>query len=432
RRRGAFMRRSGGADCGDPGGKLGRGGIAEGGVRSLAVVIADPFANRAAGMAEAEEQRLIEQLIPHPAVEALDECILHRLSRRNIVPVDLVLRRPGEDGVRRELRPVVGNNHAGLAAPPDQFAQLTRDASPRDRRVRNGRQAFPRHVVDDVENPKTSAAGELVMDEVHRPAGIGLCLDEDRSPSADGAAARTALAHNQAFLAIKAIDPVDPRPLAFPPQQDEQPPIAEAPAHIGEVAQPVAQRAVIRAARAVADHRAVGADDTTGPPLRQVHGGLQVRNGGALGGGPYHFFARSSRSAAVSSICSASSFFSFAFSSSSAFSRFASDKSRPPYLAFQLYSVASEIPCLRARSPALAPASCSRRTAMICSSVNRLRFIRPSLRRGRTLIAVGGKNQGQVSRTPLQVLEQPMTSYVVLLCADRRKDVEALLSEFGN
>lgn len=56
------MRRSGGADCGDPGRKLGRGGIAGGGVRSLAVVVADPFANRAAGMAEAEEQRLVEQL----------------------------------------------------------------------------------------------------------------------------------------------------------------------------------------------------------------------------------------------------------------------------------------------------------------------------------------------------------------------------------
>ena len=61
------MRRGGGADCGDPGGKLGRGRIAEGGVRSLAVVVADPFANRAAGMAEAEEQRLVEQLISHPA-----------------------------------------------------------------------------------------------------------------------------------------------------------------------------------------------------------------------------------------------------------------------------------------------------------------------------------------------------------------------------
>ena len=54
-----------------------------------------------------------------------------------------------------------------------------------------------------------------------------------------------------------------------------------------------------------------------------------------LGGGPYHFFVRSSFSAAWSSIDSAS-------------------------------SVASEMPCLRARSAVFAPASCSRRTAMIC------------------------------------------------------------------
>src|SRR5690606_3353451 len=79
---------------------------------------------------------------------------------------------------------------------------------------------------------------------------------------------------------------------------------------------------------------------------------------------------------------SASSFFSFAFSSSRAFRRLASDTSIPPYFAFQLYSVASETPCLRARSPAFAPASCSRRTAMICSSVNRFRFIRPSFDQG--------------------------------------------------
>jgi hypothetical protein len=41
--------------------------------------------------------------------------------------------------------------------------------------------------------------------------------------------------------------------------------------------------------------------------------------------------------------------------------------SMPPYLAFQLYSVTSETPYLRARSPVFASASCSRRTAMICS-----------------------------------------------------------------
>ncbi len=70
----------------------------------------------------------------------------------------------------------------------------------------------------------------------------------------------------------------------------------------------------------------------------------------ALSGGPYHFFVRSSFSAAWSSIDSARSFFSFRFSSSNAFSRLASDTSMPPYLAFQLYSVASEMPCFRARS----------------------------------------------------------------------------------
>src|SRR6266436_2216015 len=106
-----------------------------------------------------------------------------------------------------------------------------------------------------------------------------------------------------------------------------------------------------------------------------------MRDTFALGGGPYHFFARSSRSAAASSICSARSFFSLAFSSSSCFRRLASETSMPPYLAFQLYSVASETPCLRARSAVFAPASCSRSTPIICSSVNLARFICPSSRR---------------------------------------------------
>jgi hypothetical protein len=74
---------------------------------------------------------------------------------------------------------------------------------------------------------------------------------------------------------------------------------------------------------------------------------------------------------------SARSFLSFAFSSSSAFNRL----TMPPYLAFQLYSVASDIPYFRQRSAAFAPASFSRNTAMICSSVNLLRFIGPSFRK---------------------------------------------------
>src|SRR3984885_4905819 len=106
-----------------------------------------------------------------------------------------------------------------------------------------------------------------------------------------------------------------------------------------------------------------------------------MRDSLALGGGPYHFFYRSSRNAAASSICSARSFFSLAFSSSSCRSRFASETSIPPNVAVQLYSVASETPCLRAKSAVFAPAACSRSTPIICSSVNLARFICPSFRR---------------------------------------------------
>jgi len=59
--------------------------------------------------------------------------------------------------------------------------------------------------------------------------------------------------------------------------------------------------------------------------------------------------------------------------------RLASETSIPPNLTFQLYSVASDIPYFRQSSAAFAPASCSRNTATICSTVNLLRFIGPSL-----------------------------------------------------
>ena len=98
--------------------------------------------------------------------------------------------RPGQDGVRSELRPIVGDNHAGPAAPFDQRRQLARNPLPGDRCVRDRRQAFTRYIVDDVEDAESSATGELVVHEVERPSGIRLRLDEDRRPCSHGAAAR--------------------------------------------------------------------------------------------------------------------------------------------------------------------------------------------------------------------------------------------------
>lgn len=43
--------------------------------------------------------RLVQQLVPHLAIEALDVAVLHGLPRHDVVPLDPLILRPGEDGV---------------------------------------------------------------------------------------------------------------------------------------------------------------------------------------------------------------------------------------------------------------------------------------------------------------------------------------------
>lgn len=73
------------------------------------------------------------------------------------------------------------------------------------------------------------------------------------------------------------------------PEQDEQPPVAKASVLVREVTQPTTQLRLWRSARLVADHLAIGADEGTGPTLRQARDGLQIRDGFALNGGPTVF-----------------------------------------------------------------------------------------------------------------------------------------------
>lgn len=152
------------------------------------------------------------------------------------MPDDSVVLCPGEHGVRDELGSVVRDDHAGFAARLDQCRQFVRDAPSGDRGVGDRRQAFARHVVDDVEDPEPSAAGELVVDEIQRPASVGDRLDEDRRPRSHGAPPRPPLANREALFAVETIDAVDPGRFAVLTQQDEQPSLSKAPPRVGEIA----------------------------------------------------------------------------------------------------------------------------------------------------------------------------------------------------
>ena len=79
------------------------------------------------------------------------------------------------------------------------------------------------------------------MDEVERPACVGPGLDQDRRACSDRPAPGSALADRQSFLPVEPVDAIDAGGLALPPQQNEQPPVAEPAALIGKLAQTGAQ-----------------------------------------------------------------------------------------------------------------------------------------------------------------------------------------------
>ena len=122
------------------------------------------------------------------------------------------------DRVRGELGAVVGYDHLRLAAALDQGRELACHPSARDRRVGNRCQALPGHVIDDIEDAKAAAARELVVDEIERPTGIRLRINQDRSTSSHCLAATSAFAHGQALLAIEPVDAIDAGWLALVPQ----------------------------------------------------------------------------------------------------------------------------------------------------------------------------------------------------------------------
>ena len=66
---------------------------------AVLVEVDAPSGDQIAGMAQAVEQMLIEAFVAHASIETLDEAILHWLAGGNVVPIDLTVFLPFQDGV---------------------------------------------------------------------------------------------------------------------------------------------------------------------------------------------------------------------------------------------------------------------------------------------------------------------------------------------
>lgn len=116
-------------------------------------------------MADREEQHLVEELVAHATIKALDEPVLRQLAGRDVMPLDPHIARPCEHGVRRQLGPVVADDHLRRTARSDQIAQLAHDTPGHAVRLMP-----PAYVKPYVKRGKTDAAyEEAICEAVTRP-----------------------------------------------------------------------------------------------------------------------------------------------------------------------------------------------------------------------------------------------------------------------
>src|SRR5690242_1986774 len=124
-------------------------------MRSHLVVVTLPGSQHGTCLPQRGEQGLVQTLVAQSANEALGERVLLRLAWRDIVPVDLGLLAPGQDGIACQLGApgsspgqaiVADAQQRTCATAGDDRCQLASNALARQRRISNQAQTFAREV----------------------------------------------------------------------------------------------------------------------------------------------------------------------------------------------------------------------------------------------------------------------------------------------
>src|SRR3954468_15838770 len=170
---------------------------------SVIVVVDAPSLEHGAGMWQGPKQRFVEQFVPEPADERFGEGILRWLAWRNVLPGDLMIVGPAQDGIASQLCAVVTHDHLWLAALDEQAVELARHSVAGDRRIRDQRQALAGAVIDHNQNAQPPPVNELIGDKVDRPAVIRQLRNRHRRARPKCTFAAAAPANHKAFLTIK-------------------------------------------------------------------------------------------------------------------------------------------------------------------------------------------------------------------------------------
>ena len=370
---------------------------------------------------------------------------------------------------------VVADDCVWLTATFDDRSHFAHHALARDRSIRDGGQAFFRHVVDNVQHPEPSAVGEPVVDEIQRPAAVRTRRRRDRwLPSSRHRSERRWRRHrnpsaglsspnHEPFLAIEPPGLLAVHGMTLLAQKDMQATISEPSPLIGRLPQPRPQVRVIRPAAATTDRAPIYGDHGARPPFAHFEArprmcdrvplgafAIVARTNGATGlivttfltAEPSARHCRASHPHKAASALrsrlpepsggarrspSCLNQWRTRLAVHAAILRLPGVKRRP--LSADCFAIAcratDDIPCLRQGSATVAPASFSRKIPMICSSPNLLRFISSPFAPVWIPAACGGKTRGHVTVPLLRPLDHPAGRLGLVRLARRRGlDVE--------
>jgi len=116
---------------------------------------------------------LVEAVIAEGAIEALDEGVLHRFARLDMMESNAGALSPEVEGFAGELRAIVHGDGLGKTTRESQALENGNDRGPADGGVDMDGQALAGEVIDERQAAEAATGGHLVVDKVHRPAFIG-------------------------------------------------------------------------------------------------------------------------------------------------------------------------------------------------------------------------------------------------------------------
>jgi hypothetical protein len=138
------------------------------------------------GLGEGRKPMLVKAVVAESATEAFNESVLHGLSRLDVMKGDARRLSPEVKGFAGQLRAIVQSDDLWQGTGQSELLKHINDGGTTDGGIDMDRQALTGKVIDDRQTTETTSTGELIVDEIHRPALVGTLWLRDWNASQGG------------------------------------------------------------------------------------------------------------------------------------------------------------------------------------------------------------------------------------------------------